>query len=232
MRNKLSIYCGFISLSFSLITLALFFVKVKASSVVDISTFIGVMGAFIGISVTLLIGYQIFNVLDFRNKLSQLESLRKELEHLREETNSINLQQQEGFNIILARLYHKDCLQTLNAVLSLMQAIPYSLSMPQKAEGYTWLLDELKEYMLEVTMVSFGSGTPEFFKKAVKEFKSIFDPIDNEIKEHQNFIYIKDKYTQLIDDFNIRLHNIATFKNVDLTEMTKAIPFPDYKYDD
>ena len=113
-----------------------------------------------------------------------------------------------------------------------MQAIPYSLSMPQKAEGYTWLLDELKEYMLEVTMVSFGSGTPEFFKKAVKEFKSIFDPIDNEIKEHQNFIYIKDKYTQLIDDFNIRLHNIATFKNVDLTEMTKAIPFPDYKYDD
>ena len=94
MRNKLSIYCGFISLSFSLITLALFFVKVKASSVVDISTFIGVMGAFIGISVTLLIGYQIFNVLDFRNKLSQLESLRKELEHQREETNSINLQQQ------------------------------------------------------------------------------------------------------------------------------------------
>ena len=151
MRNKLSIYCGFISLSFSLITLALFFVKVKASSVVDISTFIGVMGAFIGISVTLLIGYQIFNVLDFRNKLSQLESLRKELEHQREETNSINLQQQEGFNIILARLYHQDCLQTLNAVLSLMQAIPYSLSMPQKAEGYTWLLDELKEYMLEVT---------------------------------------------------------------------------------
>ena len=79
MRNKLSIYCGFISLSFSLITLALFFVKVKASSVVDISTFIGVMGAFIGISVTLLIGYQIFNVLDFRNKLSQLESLKKNL---------------------------------------------------------------------------------------------------------------------------------------------------------
>ena len=55
MRNKLSIYCGFISLSFSLITLALFFVKVKASSVVDISTFIGVMGAFIGISEILML---------------------------------------------------------------------------------------------------------------------------------------------------------------------------------
>lgn len=142
MKDKLSVYCGFISLSCSLITLALFFVKVKASSVVDISTFIGVMGAFIGISVTLLIGYQIINVLDFRNKLSQIENLRKELEKQREETNSINLQQQEGFNIILARLYHKDCLQTLNAILSLMQAIPYSLSMPQKAEGYTWLLDD------------------------------------------------------------------------------------------
>lgn len=231
MKTKLSIYCGFISISFSLITLALFFIRVKASSVVDISTFIGIMGAFIGISVTLLIGYQIFNVLDFRNKLSQLENLRKELEQQREETNSINLQQQEGFNIILARLYHKDCLQTLNAVLSLMQAIPYSLSMPQKADGYTWLLDELKEYMLEVTMVSFGSGTPDFFKKPVREYKEILDPIDKEIKEHKNFLYIKDKYTQLINDFNIRLQNIASFKNVGLTEMTKAMPFENHNYD-
>ncbi len=120
MRYKISRYSGIISLSFSIITLALFFIKVKTSSVVDISTFIGVMAAFIGISVTLLIGYQIFNVLDFRNKLSQLENLRRELEQQKEETNSINLQQQEGFNIILARLYHKDCLQSLNAVLSLM----------------------------------------------------------------------------------------------------------------
>ncbi len=230
MRYKISRYSGIISLSFSIITLALFFIKVKTSSVVDISTFIGVMAAFIGISVTLLIGYKILIVLNFQNKLSQLENLRRELEQQKEETNSINLQQQEGFNIILARLYHKDCLQSLNAVLSLMQAIPYSLSMPQKAEGYTWLLDELREYMLGVTMVSFGSGTPDFFKKAVNEFKEIFGPIDKEIKSHQNFLYIKDRYTKLLDDFNLRLYNIATFKNVDLPEMTRAIPIPNYKY--
>ena len=225
MKNRLGFLCGYLSISISIITIALFFVKVKSSSVVDISTFLGITAAFIGISVTLLVGYKIFNVLDFRNKLTQVEELKKVLERQREETLTINLQQQEGFNIILARLYHKDCLQTLNAVLSLMQAIPCSLSLPQKAEGYTWLLDELKVYMLYVTMPSFGSGTPEHFKQAVNDFKSLFDPIDNEIRNHKNYLYIRDKYSQLIKEFNIRLNNIASFKNVGLTDMTKAMPF-------
>lgn len=232
MKNRFGFLCGYLSISISIITIALFFFKVAPSSVVDISTFLGITAAFIGVSVTLLVGYQIFNVLDFRNKLSQVEELQKVLEQQREETRTINLQQQEGFNIILARLYHKDCLQTLNAVLSLMQAIPYSLSLPQKAEGYTWLLDELKIYMLDVIMPSFGSGTPEHFKQAVKEFKSLFDPIDKEIRSHKNYIFIKEKYSQLIEEFNIRLDNIASFKNVGLTEMTKAIPFDSPKSND
>lgn len=105
MKNRFGFLCGYLSISISIITIALFFFKVAPSSVVDISTFLGITAAFIGVSVTLLVGYQIFNVLDFRNKLSQVEELQKVLEQQREETRTINLQQQEGFNIILARLY-------------------------------------------------------------------------------------------------------------------------------
>lgn len=77
MKNRFGFLCGYLSISISIITIALFFFKVAPSSVVDISTFLGITAAFIGVSVTLLVGYQIFNVLDFRNKLSQVEELRR-----------------------------------------------------------------------------------------------------------------------------------------------------------
>lgn len=41
----------------------------------------------------------------------------------------------------------------------------------------------------------------------------------------KGYLFIRDKYSQLIEEFNIRLDNIASFKNVGLTDMTKAIPF-------
>ncbi len=232
MKNKIGFFCGLISIAISIITITLFFIKVNESSVVDISTFLGVIAAFIGISVTLLIGYQIFNVLDFRNKLAKVEELRKSLEEQQKDMETINLQQQEGFNIILARLYSKDCLQTQNAVLALMEAIPYTLSLPHKVDGYGALLNELRNYMLNVVMPSFGSGTPQQIKSAVDDFRNIFNPIDQSIRNHKNFFFIKERYVPLIKSFNIRLDNIASFKNVGLTDMEKAIPFKDYKYDD
>lgn len=233
MNNKIGFFCGLTSMAISIITITLFFIKVNESSVVDVSTFLGVIAAFIGISVTLLIGYQIFNVLDFRNKLAKVEELRKSLEEQHKDMKTINLQQQEGFNIILARLYDKDCLQTLNAVLALMSAIPYSLSLTQKAEGYySSLLNELKNYMLKVIMPSFGGGTPEQIKSAVDNFRAIFNPIDQSIRNHENFFFIRERYVPLMKSFNIRLDNIASFKNVGLIDMEEAIPFKDYKYDD
>lgn len=223
MKYKISFLCGYLSISMSIVTLVLFFIKVHDLSIVDISTFIGVSAAFIGISVTLLVGYQIINVLDFRNKLAQVEEVKKVLEKQREETQIINHQQQEGFNILLARLYSQDCQQTLNTVLYFMRAIPYSLSLPQKAVGYSILLDELKVYMLNVTIPSFGSGSHDFIKRKVEEFRELFSPIDNEIRANINFLYIKDKYSLLVEEFNIRLDNIAVFNNVSITEMTGII---------
>ncbi len=61
MKNQSTFWFALIALAISIITMVLFFVKVSANSVVDCMTFIGVIAAFIGISVTLLIGYQIYN---------------------------------------------------------------------------------------------------------------------------------------------------------------------------
>lgn len=49
MKNRFGFLCGYLSISISIITIALFFFKVAPSSVVDISTFLGITAAFIGV---------------------------------------------------------------------------------------------------------------------------------------------------------------------------------------
>lgn len=78
--NFIAIIIAVISLGFSLI-------KVVPNSTFNNDTFIGVIAAFIGISVTLLIGYQIFNVVEVRDKISKLNALEFKLQELNQKEN-------------------------------------------------------------------------------------------------------------------------------------------------
>jgi hypothetical protein len=91
--NYIAIIIAIISLGFSLF-------KVVPNSTFNNDTFIGVIAAFIGISVTLLIGYQIFNVVEIRDKINKLDALESKLQELNQKEN-YNYNVSQG-NMLLA----------------------------------------------------------------------------------------------------------------------------------
>lgn len=95
MENK-SFILSFFALIVSIVTLVVIFIRVTPNSVIDLGTFIGVMTALIGISITFLVGYQIYNAIEIRQKLAEVDRLQEKLKQL----EHFNKSAEEGFYII------------------------------------------------------------------------------------------------------------------------------------
>ena len=139
-----------------------------------------------------------------------MESQQQQLEVLKNE-------QAEGIEIIQARLFLNTPRMALEAFLHFHSAIRYSLSVDHRREGYKWLLNELNEYMLGISNGAFVDciGQKDYQKK-INELKSFYQEYDREIRNHANYLYIRDGYEELMSKFEKRLDNIANLKNVSL----------------
>ena len=216
MKNQSTFWFALISLTISIITIVLFFVKVSANSVVDCMTFIGVIAAFIGISVTLLIGYQIYNAVEIKNRLNEITALRTEIETIKQKTNTQQNELYEAIHILQSRDPQLRNTYNPNVFLHFLAAIPFSLSLPEKKDGYKFLLDELEEDMMHIVLPSFGSGTKDVFEKGVKHLKDLYKETDEAIRKHENYAFIKDRYEDLMTKFDTRLSIISQMKNPSL----------------
>lgn len=214
-RLNWSFWLSILAITFSTITIALFFWKVTPYSNVDALTFIGVIAAFIGLSVTMLVGYQIYNAIDLRQRINAVEKMRSSLEEQQNQIENLKMEQAEGFEIVQARLYSKTHGMELEALLHLHSSIKYSLSVNHKQDGYKWLLDELKQYMLNITLSSFYWCTSKSdYTKQVNKVKELYKNNDYQIRNHSNFLFIKDRYEELMEKFDKRLDYISNQKNV------------------
>lgn len=132
MKNQSTFWFALIALAISIITMVLFFVKVSANSIVDCITFIGVIAAFIGISVTLLIGYQIYNAVEIKNRLNEITALHSEIETIKQKTNTQQNELYEAIHILQSRDPQLRNTYNPNVFLHFLAAIPFSLSLPEK----------------------------------------------------------------------------------------------------
>ena len=212
-----SFWLSLVAFVISIVALAVFFCKVKPYCVVTIDTYIGVIAGFIGIAVTLLIGYQIYNALDLRQRINAVEKLKESWEHQQQQLEMLKNEQAEGFEIIQARLFHKTPGMTLDAFLHFHSAIKYALSVDHKHEGYEWLSDELELYMMRIVNGSFiGCLYPKDFQNRIEELRDLYKENDLNIRNHPNYFYIRKRYEELMLKFEKRLDNIANQKNVSL----------------
>lgn len=212
-----SFWLSLMAFVISLVALAVFICKVEPYSVVTIDTYIGVIAGFIGIAVTLLVGYQIYNAIDLRQRINAVETLKTSLENHQKQLDILRQEQAESTEILQARLFLKTQNMDLEAFLHFHSAIKYSLSVDHKREGYKWLLDELKEYMLNITNSSFAYCTSkEELLNTIKKFKGFYQEYDNFIRNHPNYLFIRIGYEELMEKFEKRLDNIANFKTVSL----------------
>ena len=212
-----SFWLSLLAFVIALVALCVFICKVEPFSVVTIDTYIGVIAGFIGIAVTLLVGYQIYNALDLRQRIDAVETLKTSLENQQQQLELLKNEQAEGIEIIQARLFLNTPEMLLEAFLHFHSAIRYSLSVDHRREGYKWLLDELKTYMLSISNGAFiDCLTQADVQNKIRELKGFYQEYDQDIRNHTNYLYIRDGYEELMSKFEKRLDNIANLKDVSL----------------
>lgn len=228
-RKTKIIYClSIISIFLSVATIVLFFIKVSPNSVIDPYTFISTLVGLITLGTTFVIGYQIYNAIDLREKLEEIDILKNKIEAVRcefqENMNSslkrlefLENELKEAVFISYARMFSSKAGLSVEALCKFIYGIKYSLSVAHN-EGYNWLLDELKFYMLNIVPISFGNYD---VKNKAMALRKIIEEESKEIEKHPNYLYIKNGYEELVDRFYIRLSILAQNKNVSTEELDK-----------
>lgn len=214
MKTQSAFWLALTALVISIITMILFFVKASSNCVVDGMTFISVIAAFIGISVTLLIGYQIYNAVEIKNRLYKMYKLEAELSDSKSKLTDLSNLQEEAIAIIEAKLLQAKG-ESCNAFAKFHSAIKYSVKLPFKREGYPLLLDDLADYMKDINLNSFDNCINlDQLNIEVELFKDLFDEDIILIKESPDYPIIKYRYEELMYKFDTRLKLISQGKQV------------------
>ena len=225
------VYCmSLVSIVLSIITIVLFFVKVSPNSVVDSMTFISVLAAFIGISVTFLLGYQIYNAIEIKEKINEIDKLKVGIEEARKEYGTLSNSLNEGLYILQARQFKNEGVKSWLAFLNMLSALRIALDVNHKEDGYDWMLDELKDYMLLLNNTTPFSGTKSEIKTKVDHYRELFKRDDEAIRKHTNFYIIRAKYESYMNEFDKRLHNIEEMKPCGLIEVGLSFEEETEKY--
>lgn len=219
MNDKKSIIFSLIGISISLVTLVLFFIKVTPNSIIGIDTFIGVVAAFIGVSVTLLVGYQIYNAFEVKEKLKKVDELEAIIKTTKEDFHLLKNEQNEDRCVIMARLFFKANMP-LDTFIRFHEALVFMLSTNSIMDGMKWYFEELELYMRNINENSFhGWEDVQQLEERINDFRRLFVDDNNSIEKHENYYIVKDRYEELMNKFEIRLENIAKEKDVSAEEI-------------
>ena len=140
--------------------------------------------SFIGISVTLVVGYQIYNAVELKQKINAVEKLKIAIEQQQKRLKSLEIEQKEGFEIIQSRVF-RNARMYIDAFIHIHAAIVYSLSVNHTSDGFSWLMKDLKFCMLGITSLSFRRCFKEYeeydFPNKIAELRKIFQDDKNKI---------------------------------------------------
>lgn len=214
MKPQSTFWFALIAFAISIIMVILFFVRVSPNSVVDDMTFIGVIAAFMGISVTLLIGYQIYNAVEIKNRLNKIRQIEAEISDSKSKLTELSNLQEEAIAMIEAKISQAKG-DFCNAFVRFHSAIKYSIKLPFKREGYPLLLDDLANYMKDINLTSFDncSASSQLITE-IELFKDLFAKDIIQVKKSPDYPIISYRYEELMDKFDARLNIIAQGQQV------------------
>lgn len=250
--NKYAFWLSIVALVLVIGTITSIIMEVWDISVIDSNSFISGLVALMSLVFTLLVGYQIYNAVDTREKLeamrselskinefrgdidntrtrlsAEIDANTKTLRALVDEAKENNLKTEyklnEGILVILARMCANKVTENPDAFLKMLKAIRCALDVNHKEDGYGWMIHELKEYMLLINTGSHFAGSSIEISRKVQEYKEYFMDDDKAIRNHENYYIIRDMYEPLMYDFEKRLNYIAQMKPMSLTEVGECL---------
>ncbi len=228
--KKYTFWIAIVALMLSLCLIAVICMDVWEISVIDSNSFISGLVAIMSIIFTLLVGYQIYNALDLKEKIAEIDRLKivlqetkndllREIQGVRKEKNQLKQEFIEGIYIIQARMHALKVTEKHGAFLKMLLAIQHALDVNHTEDGYGWMLKELKEYMLMINNSYPFSGSSEQIKAQVDEYRGFYKETDAAIKRHCDYYIIRDEYERLMMAFEKRLDGIAQMKAMSSTNV-------------
>ena len=197
-------------------------------------TYIGIIASFIGISVTMIIGYQIFSTLDFKSKISEFQNLYERLLLVEQNVEKMNAEVSESFDVFSAEfmLQKNGDKASLKAFQIVHNTLINSLNGNEE-DDYEDILSLLNSYLLKIDRNCFG-GEPIWVKPSgwhiksiindkpyarplklyIDEFKDDINKNAESIRSHKNFRVLKFKYERIISDLNSTLSSLL--KNTEI----------------
>lgn len=220
MKNT-TFWIALTALMLSLGIIAVLIMDVWDVSVIDSNTFISAMVGMMTLVFTILIGYQIYNALEIRDKIAEIDKLKEELQeakhNLSKDINELTREFQQGGYIMQARLAAEKSSEQHYAFLKMMSALRYSLDVNHSDDGYGWMHKELRGYMLYLNAGYPFSGTMQDVRGLVQGYREAYREDDEAIRAHKNYFFIRDWYEPLMIEFEKRLNGIANMKPMSLT---------------
>lgn len=205
--EKKSFILSIVALAVSIITLAVIFFQVTPHSVIDLGTFIGVMTALIGICITFLVGYQIYNAIEIQQKLAEIDRLKGELENANNNLTHLKSDVYEGVYSIAASTASKSLKDASNAFPNELIATSYTLDLVHSKDDCIRAIYDLEKYLL---LVNHKTIKPEDIPVYI-ECCNLFI---KDIKSHKNYSYIQDEFQRIIKAFYARMEKIIAGKEV------------------
>lgn len=229
---------AFIAIVISLIAIAFTFLRITPFEVSN-DIYVGLIATFIGVSVTLVIGFQIINTLEIRKEISEQKKLSTKLEQMHNKLNkTIEIQKntmQEGFDMIdtLIEYQENGSTYSINAFKSLHHALVSSLKTGRTE--YEWIFDLLRKYIADINWQNFVGGfseqqdgsfkcstpnSPHYnkdLKDIVKEYTDKVDEDEKTLRENENFCRIKMEYDRVMKLYRKRIADMLENPNTFLT---------------
>lgn len=179
--------CAYLSLVISVTMIALWCCNAGGFKVVSLDSFVGVIVALLAIAVTLVLGWQIFNSIEIKDKLKKVDDIEsKAKEQDKEIRQNLNWSQHLIF-IGLAEIEINKQNYTL-AFRYLMESLEYSLSS-DNIKNHKQLLSKM-----EIIIESIKENTPCAYMKKINNS-------DTKIKASQLYKSIKPRYEKIYNDF-------------------------------
>lgn len=188
-NSKSAKICAYLSLAISVVLMVLWSCNVGGFEAVNLDTFVGVIVALLAIIVTLAVAWQIYNVIDIKNKIEDLKQLE---DNFKKQENSLT-QLSISTSARMNRLAGMTAIQGRAMVYAfkyMLGALVLEMQL-EKPDNVDYLLR-----MLELSVKKINPGT-----KHDRDDYEVVIKLDKEIRSLDNYNLIKGRYEPIYKEF-------------------------------
>lgn len=197
-KNKKAAFahiCAYLSLVISVTMVVLWCCNVGGFTVVSLDSFVGIMVALLGIVVTLVLGWQIFNSIELKTKIEELNIVKEDLKRQEKENREENKRMNHLISVSLANIEinnNRYELAFLYSIASLESAI--SLDTPINIESVLARMEASATLLKQGFLNSNEMKQIYFFDENIRATK-LYGTINNRYEKIYNEFISKVKIT-------------------------------------